>query len=72
MAGEYEGVRRVRIEPIDAWDELDGATFVPVCSRCGRFVKVRKAIGFSGPTPTGPNADCSRCGPTTMLFEGYF
>jgi len=62
---EYEGMRRVQYE--------DGATFVPVCSKCSRFVKADKEIWFNEITGLKdvPNAECSKCGPTKMLFEGF-
>lgn len=50
-----------------------GACFVPVCEKCGRFVKADKTIlvneiqGLS----KEPNATCSKCGRTHMLFEGF-
>jgi hypothetical protein len=61
---EYEGVRRVVYG--------DGATFVPVCEKCRRFVKANETVTFDidGP-PIGPTATCAKCGPTTMPFEGY-
>lgn len=60
----YENTRRIVYE--------DGATFVPVCEKCGRFVKADdsitvKADGLS----KEPNASCSKCGRTFMLFEGF-
>jgi len=62
---EYEGVRRVVYG-----DER--ATFVPVCEKCGRFVKPDATvdIGERG-LKSGPNASCKRCGRTEMLFEGF-
>jgi len=49
------------------------AVFVPVCEKCGRFVKKDETIaaGESGLSPE-PNATCSKCGRTWMLFEGFF
>ena len=50
-----------------------GATFVPVCENCKRFVKADDSIftnerrGLS----KDPNATCSKCGRTHMLFEGF-
>ncbi len=62
----YEDVRRVVYG--------EGATFVPVCSNCGRFVKADKTVGFGGrdgELVPGPNADCSKCGRVEMPFEGF-
>ena len=65
MANEYEGMRRICYE--------SGAQFVPVCEKCARFVKadetikVSKGLGLSKDT----NAECSKCGRTHMLFEGF-
>lgn len=61
----YEGVRRVQYGD-------EGATFIPVCEKCGRFVKAPATMQFvyEGP-PRGPHTECSKCGPTQMIFEGY-
>lgn len=62
---EYEGTRRVCYG--------GGATFIPVCETCGRFVKadffiwVNEITGLS----KGENAFCSKCGRTHMVFEGF-
>ncbi len=49
-----------------------GATFIPVCMKCHRFVKADETIRVndSGLKP-GPNATCSKCGRTEMHFEGF-
>jgi hypothetical protein len=66
---EYQNTRRVVFE--------NGATFVPVCEKCFRFVKPGE-VYFRGPDGEGglvenlPNAICKRCGPTKMLFEGFY
>ena len=61
----YEGVRRVVYEP-------EGATFIPICERCSRFVKADPSITLRGETIADePNATCSKCGRTSMLFEGF-
>lgn len=62
----YENVRRV------VYDE--GATFVPVCERCGRFVKKDDAIFYHEIRGLflEPNATCAKCGRTHMLFEGWW
>jgi hypothetical protein len=67
MFGEpdYEGVRRIQYE--------GGATFVPVCEKCHRFVKPDKTIltnEIEG-LKDKPKATCKRCGRTKMLFEGF-
>jgi uncharacterized Zn finger protein len=50
----------------------EGATFTPVCEKCGRFVSPDKEVLTSGDgQPVGPNATCSRCGRVAMTFEGY-
>lgn len=61
----YENMRRI------CYGE-DNATFIPVCEKCGRFVKADKTVRFGseGP-PETPNATCKKCGRTSMLFEGY-
>lgn len=61
----YESMRRI------AYGD-EGATFIPVCEKCGRFVKADETIRFEyeGP-PVTPNATCKKCGRTSMLFEGY-
>ena len=48
------------------------AVFMRVCVQCGRFVKAHDSIfvGDEGLHP-GPNAQCARCGPTRMEFEGF-
>lgn len=61
----YKNIRRIQYE--------DGATFVPVCESCGRFVKADPAIMVNddvGLHP-GPNADCAKCGRTRMPFDGF-
>lgn len=62
----YEGVRRV------VYGE-EGATYVPVCERCGRFVHADPFIRINGlgESDREHNATCSKCGRTRMLFEGY-
>jgi hypothetical protein len=51
-----------------------GACFIPVCEKCKRFVKADKKImvnDFQGLSEK-PNAKCSKCGRTKMIFEGFF
>lgn len=68
MDAEYENMRRL------VYGE-DGATFIPVCQTCGRFVKADAQISFSqldGRLRDAPNATCSKCGRTQMIFEGFY
>jgi hypothetical protein len=62
---QYENMRRVCYE--------SGATFVPVCEKCFLIVKARPVIHVNEDTglKDEPNADCRKCGPTKMLFEGF-
>jgi len=64
MTSEYEDTRRV-------YYGEDNASFVPVCIKCGRFVKADKEVMFNEMGPVGDNAICSKCGRIQMLFEGY-
>lgn len=62
---EYESIRRIK---------YGDATFLPVCPKCGRFVKADNTMmvnGLGGIKEGEPNATCSRCGRTEMIFEGY-
>lgn len=62
---EYEGMRRI------CYGE-DGATFIPVCEKCGRFVKADAIMTISElDGPKEPNATCSLCGRVPMIFEGF-
>lgn len=51
----------------------DGATFVPRCTKCGRFVKADETImsNDSVGLKDQPNATCQLCGRTNMIFEGF-
>lgn len=51
----------------------DGATFLPVCPVCGRYVKADKTVKFNGLEEyvPGANATCSKCGRVEMPFEGF-
>ena len=63
--GEYENVRRIQYGD-------DGATFIPVCEKCARFVKPNKTVFCNDwGLKDEPNAECKKCGPTKMLFEGF-
>lgn len=66
MDHEYENVRRITYE--------GGAVFVPVCEKCGRFVKADKTIEVSemNGLKKQPNATCKKCGRVEMLFEGFY
>lgn len=62
---DYENMYRIRYN--------SGATFVPVCIKCGRFVKADKTVKISEGLGLSeePNAKCSKCGRSHMLFEGF-
>ncbi len=54
------------------WGDEEGASFIPVCPTCGRFVKADAEIQMRGDSEViEPNATCSKCGRVAMLFEGY-
>lgn len=65
MANEYYNMRRIVYG--------EGVTFVPVCDKCGRFVRADKIIAFSGlgNLKKTTNANCCKCGRTNMIFEGF-
>jgi len=66
----YESVRRVVYG--EKGSEWEGATFIPVCEKCSRFVKPDKMMRFKNETISNKNnATCSKCGRTHMLFEGF-
>ena len=58
-------IRRVTYE--------NGATFIPICEICKRFVKADDEVFFNGfdELKDTPNAICKRCGRVKMVFEGY-
>lgn len=61
---EYPDTRRVQYE--------FGATFVPVCETCGRYVTPDETIRTNeGGLHPGSNATCAKCGRTRMRFEGF-
>ena len=51
----------------------EGATFIPVCEICKRFVKADETVRFNGlgELADEPNATCKKHGRTKMIFEGY-
>ena len=51
----------------------NGATFVPVCEKCKRFVKADDVLWVNDfdELKDIPNATCKRCGRVKMIFEGY-
>ena len=52
----------------------DGATFIRRCARCCRFVKAPESMNFNGLEEyvEEDNAVCSKCGPTHLIFEGFY
>ncbi len=61
----YEGMKRIVFE--------NGATFIPVCEQCGRFIKADFTVTVNGVDELvdRPNATCSKHGRVKMVFEGY-
>lgn len=68
MSYEYENMRRVVYHMKDEGE----AQFVPVCPKCGRFVKADAKIKIKQIQEGEPNATCSRCGRVAMPSEGIF
>lgn len=66
---EYENIKRIVYET-----EGGQAVFIPVCEKCGRFVKADKLIfaNESKGLKDCPNATCNKDGRIKMLFEGFF
>ena len=65
MSHEYENIKYVIYGDT-------GATFIPVCQKCGRFVKAPKSVlgNFDGAVKE-PDIQCSKCGTSKMIFVGY-
>lgn len=63
---EYENTRRETYG--------NGATFVPVCECCHRYVKADDVVYCNDATglKDATNATCSKCGRTSMVFEGFY
>ncbi len=61
---EFENTRRVQYQ--------SGATFIPKCEKCFRFVKADSSIKIGEVVTDRPNATCSKCGRTKMIFEGFY
>ena len=60
-----ENTRRIQYE--------GGATFIPKCPQCGRFVKADDTVKVNDEYGLSPdnNATCSKCGRVLMIFEGF-
>ena len=52
----------------------DGAMFIRRCAKCCRFVKAPQTMNFNidGQYIEEDNAICSKCGPTHLIFEGFY
>lgn len=50
-----------------------GATFIPKCVTCGRYVKADLSIKYNDIEGLSdkPNCTCSKCGRSKMLFQGF-
>ena len=63
--GNYENMRRITYG--------EGTSFIPVCQKCKRFVKIPKTAFIDGEgTIKEPEVECAKCGKSKMIFEGYF
>lgn len=52
----------------------DGAMFLRRCKKCCRFVKAPDTMRFNGlgNYVEEENTICSKCGPTSLIFEGFY
>ena len=52
----------------------DGAVFLKRCKKCCRFVKAPESMVFNraGNYIETDNTVCSKCGPTSVIFEGFY
>lgn len=52
----------------------DGAMFLRRCKKCCRFVKAPESMVFNGLGNyiEEKNVDCSKCGKTSLVFEGFY
>jgi len=52
----------------------DGAVFICRCKNCCRFVKAPESMMFNrlGNYVETENTTCSRCGATSLIFEGFY
>lgn len=76
MSKSLDSGERVRFVSYGSSDtEFGRATFVPVCPKCGRFVKADEEMTFSYTDHPGinskPNATCAKHGRVQMPFEGF-
>jgi len=51
-----------------------GATFIPKCDKCGRYVKADEIIEVNDIVglKNQPNATCKKCGRVKMNFIGFY
>jgi len=66
MCGEFQNETYHQYE--------SGATFVRRCKKCCRFVKPDEftyTSEWDGRLKDAPNATCSKCGRTEMIFLGF-
>ena len=52
----------------------DGAMFIKRCKKCCRFVKAPESMTFNkaGEYIETENTVCSKCGTTSLIFEGFY
>lgn len=62
-----------RLVEYDFGSDIGYAVFVPKCEKCNRYVKAGtvRANEIRGLSKE-PNARCAHCGPTHMLFQGFY
>ena len=61
-----------RMIAYDFGGEIGAASFVPRCTKCGRYVKPGLVRAGVGGIVHEPNAICKHCGPVEMEFIGFF
>lgn len=67
MDGEYQNTRRVVYGGDDDGD--GGLVCIPVCPKCGRYVKADNICYVNDDEK--PNATCKKCGRVRMPDEGF-
>ena len=55
-------------------DDCEVLAFVRLCPNCARFVSPDESVLVNGLDEVSkePNANCSKCGRVTMIFDGWW